>query len=254
MLNEKDWELIRNKIKNTFNNNDEITFIKQFPNSSFFDDHLTNSNIIRIPLICINIDIEKSKNKISQFGIETWVKIQSQFINGVSAILLKYGAKNIQPYLDSIQGLFPVSLKSDIDNAMDCAFEINTFKYLLNYELSKLIPEFNYVEDDLELNFGIGLWYSSDNYVTKLISQSQEMLFMGDSINYAHFLSKKAARTNYVSILFNDAIYNNLTDEYRNNDMFECIHYNNSKSIDIYGSRRIYKDFLEWIKKNENNF
>ena len=50
MLNEKDWELIKNKIKNTFINNDEITFIKQFPNSSFFEDHLTNSNIIRIPL------------------------------------------------------------------------------------------------------------------------------------------------------------------------------------------------------------
>ena len=40
---------------------------------------------------------------------------------------------------------------------MNCAFEINSFKYLLNYELSKLIPEFKYVEDDLELNFGIGM-------------------------------------------------------------------------------------------------
>lgn len=249
MLSEKDWELIRTKIKNTFNNNEDIKFVKQFPDENFISEYLSDSKIVRIPLICIAIDIEKSKNKISQFGIETWCKIQSQFINGISAILLKYGAKHINTNMDSLFGLFPVSLKSDIDNAMDCAFEINTFKYLLNYELSKIINEFQYIEDDLELNFGIGLWYSSDNYVTRLISPNNSIFYMGESINYANLLSKKASRTSFVSILFNEAIYNNLTDDYRNNDMFECIHYNTSKTLDIYGSKRIYKDFLNWIKR-----
>lgn len=248
MLDQKEWELIRNKIKNIFDKNENINFVKEFPNQNFIDEHLTNNQITRIPLISIAVDIEKSKNKINQFGIEVWSKIQTQFMNGISSILLKYGCKYINTNMDSIYGLFSVALKSDIDNSMNCAFEINTFKYLLNYELSRLIPEFEYIEDDLELNFGIGLWYSSDNYVTKL-STNNNLFYMGDSINYSNFLAKKASRTNYVSILFNDAIYNNLTDEYKNNDTFECVHYNNSKSIDIYGSKRIYKDFLEWIKK-----
>ncbi len=251
MLNEKEWEIIRSNIKNTFFENKNMSSIKEFPDSNFYDQYLSsNSKIVKLPLICINVDIEKSKNKVNIYGVENWSKILSQFINGISAILIKYGAKDVKPNLDSIQGLFSVNVKSDIDNVMDCAFEINTFKYLLNYELSKILAEFDYVEDDLELNFGIGMWYSSDNYVTKFISnKSKQLLFMGESLNYAYFLSKKAARTNYVSILFNDSIYNNLTDEYRNNENFQCVHYDNSKSIDLYGSKRIYKDFLEWIKK-----
>ena len=248
MLEKKDWELIRNNIKNIFDKNENINFVKDFSNQNFIDEHIANNKIIRIPLISIAVDIEKSKNKINQFGIEEWSKIQTQFMNGISSILLKYGCKHININMDSIYGLFSVALKSDVDNTMNCAFEINSFKYLLNYELSKLTPEFKYVEDDLELNFGIGMWYSSDNYVTKLFTNS-DLLYMGDSINYSNFLAKKASRTNYASILFNDAIYKNLTDEYKNNDRFECLHYNNSKTIDIYGCKRIYKDFLEWMKK-----
>lgn len=249
MLNQNDWELLRNKIKTIFDNNEDINFVKEFPNKKFIDEYLINNHITRIPLISIAIDIEKSKNKINQFGIETWSKIQMQFVDGISTILFKYGCKYINTNMDSIYGLFSVSTKSDIDNSMNCAFEINTFKYLLNYELSKLLSEFEYVEDDLELNFGIGIWYSSDNYVTKLLIGSNELFYMGDSINYSNFLAKKASRTNYASILFNDSIYNNLTNEYKNNDNFECIHYNNSKTMDIYGCKRIYKDFLEWRKK-----
>ena len=203
-----------------------------------------------ISLLCISVNIEKSKNKINEYSIEEYSKILAQFNYGIAKIFSQFGVKVVNSHQDGIYGLFEVNYKADIDDAYTCAIFINSFKYHLNKIIAKYNSDFEYNESNLNINYGIGIVYSSNNYLSLIdVNNQKQPIYLGESINLSYFLSKKASRSTYLSILCNESIFKNLTSDFINNDDLTFEEYNLTKDTKIYGCKNLDKKYLNWLKK-----
>lgn len=235
---------IDNHIKNKFKKNEKFIELKKLQEI----ETLEADRIYKLPLISLAVDIVDSKSCEERYGIENWSKILSEFIYGVSKIMKEYSGKWITIQGDGIYCLFNADKKEEIDNSFSCSCVINTFKSHLNSLIGKIL---NRNERYYELDFGIGLWLSFENYISKVgISKNTDIVFMGDSVNFSNTLAKLASRKGCDSILFNELFMDNFSDEVKNKN-------NNVGRFDIYNNllddnTKFYG--CSWIITNYSNF
>jgi len=245
------YKKIQEHIKNKFLNDEKIEEIKKLPSDNEIDK-LSDNKIYKIALTCIAVDIVESKKWNEKYKINEWSKIFSEFSYGISKIMREFDGKWITIQGDGIYCIFNSSIKKEIDSAFNCCCALNTFKEQLNNNIEKYIKVNETINtyDDNYIDYGIGMYFSSENYISKIgIRKERKIVFMGDAVNYANMLSKEASRNNYESILFNDLIEENFTEE-------------NKQKNNENGSFKYYYNIIEnetilgcdWVLINYNNF
>lgn len=250
-----EWKEINDHMKNKFRSLDKVEELSSFSHikkttQKTFD--LEDNIIYSTQLICIAVDIRNSSSQLYNFDGQQWNAILSEFAYGVSKIMKIYDAKYVKIQGDSVFGIFESNKKEKFDIAFDCAVDINTFKYHLNKVIEKYLIKWEYNLKRHYINYGVGLWFSPENYVSKIGHVStRDVVFSGDAVNLSNKLSKVAIKNTDYSILFNELIYENFTNNYLNNsdELFECV---DLKKFDeeIYGSNAIFKNYLNWIEKS----
>lgn len=252
-MNDKEWKNINKHIKNKFINNEKIKNLKSFPNKSFINN-MEDNQIYQTLFSCIAVDIIDSKNKLNEFEYEDWSKILSEFAYGVTKIMKIYGGKYIKIQGDGIYGIFESNKKEEIDNVLDCCVELNTFKVHLNKQIYKtLFNEKNYNEKEMLIDYGIGAWFSTENYISNIgSSNTRDIIFMGEAVNYANYLAKQAGRDKLEPIMINQLLLQNVTSNYKNNNkkIWDFKEYKKINNEKIFGFEWIFTKYLNWIKNN----
>ena len=250
-MNYKEWKNLNNHIKNKFDNGEKIEVLNEFPSQNFINQ-MEDNKLYKLPIICIAVDIVDSKNKTKEFEIKDWSKILSEFAFGISKIMNIYNSKFIKIQGDSVYGIFKAQTKEYIDKSFDCCIELNTFKNHLNKMISKNIFGEEWNETNEFIDFGIGVWFSFDNYVSVIgTNKKRDIVFIGESVNYASTLSKLASRNNNEPILFNELLLTNFSKQYKkNNKAFMDFDYQIFDNKKIFGCSLIFTKYLNWIKNN----
>lgn len=251
----KQWIEINDHMKNKFQSLDkveEISSLSLLKKATIKTLDLQDNIIYSTQFICIFVDIRNSSSQLYNFDEQQWNAILSEFAYGITKIMKIYDAKYVKIQGDSVFGIFESNKKEKFDNAFDCAVDINTFKAHLNKVIEKYLMSDNYDSKHHYIDYGIGLWFSEQNFVSKIgHSSTRDVIFSGDAVNLSNKLSKIAMKNIEYPILFNELIYENFTNNYLNNnqELFEDI---DSEEFDeeIYGSSAIFKNYLNWIENN----
>ncbi|MGL4343185.1 MAG: hypothetical protein ACRCRZ_01260 [Metamycoplasmataceae bacterium] len=242
------YNKIDQHMKNIFGNQNAIKKLKTFDINKI--NEIKNTEIYKISFATIAIDIVSSVELNDAIDVEDYNKIISEFIFGVSTIFSDNNAKKITIQGDMVFAIFEADLKKDIDHIFEIACLLNTFIEHLNTNIV------NFLDLDRKIEAGIGVWFSSENYLTKVgKTKNRDLVFMGDSVNKACKLAKIAARNNYENILFNDLIYNNFTEENKknNHNIGTFSIYHNVDGLDnesIYGCSWTITKYDNFIKNN----
>lgn len=252
----KQWIEINDHMKNKFYNQGKIKKISSFAQlekrmtTNILD--LQDNIIYSTQFICIAVDIRNSSSQLYNFDGQQWNAILSEFTYGITKIMEIYDAKYVKIQGDSVFGIFESIKKEKFDNAFDCAVDINTFKAHLNKVIEKYLMSDNYDSELHYIDYGIGLWFSDQNFVSKIgHSSTRDVVFSGDTVNLSNKLSKIAMKNIEHPILFNELIYENFTNNYLNSnqELFEDIDLDEFDE-EIYGSSAIFKNYLNWIENN----
>lgn len=252
-MNYKEWKNINEHMKNKFINEEKTQVLKTFSNKDI--NKMEDNKIYKTLFSCIAVDIINSKNKLNEFDYEDWTKILSEFAFGITKIMKIYHVKYIKIQGDGIYGIFVSNTKEQIDKVLDCCVELNTFKTHLNKQIHKSLFDGKNgdEENNILIDYGIGAWFSSKNYISNIGSpKTRDIVFMGDAVNYANYLAKEAGRNGIEPILINQLLLENITKEYKSNnknfrDFKEYQKINNEK---IYGFSWNFEKYWNWIKNN----
>lgn len=240
----------RNKInehmKIKFNSKDKIKKITSLTNSEI--DKISDNEIYQATFSVLAIDIVESVKLNDSLDVDIYNKIISEFVFGVSSILKKYQGLWITIQGDMVYAIFKSDQKVEIDNVFNAACDLNSFMEHLNKNISKIL------EINRTIKAGIGIWFSSQNYITKVgKSGDRDIVFMGDSVNKACRLSSLAGRNNYETILFNDLVKNNFTKQTKiNNNKIGGLNARNISGFNekIYGCNWIMTNYINFVKNN----
>lgn len=240
------YENINKHIKEKFlnfkkTNNLDLTKIKKDRNIKTWN--LDPNKIYKSKFICVAVDIVNSSNMLNDFEPNEWLAILSEYAYGIIEFFKKYNAIHIKIQGDSVFGVFIANTSEHFNNAFDCCVYINTFNEHLNKSINKYLNKENNIE------FGIGAWYSDNNFLTMIGHQScNDIVFSGDAVNLANKLSKMAGRNDYKPILLNNKLVSKFSKEFsKNNDEFLS---NISNNKDIYESNAILIKYQNYIKNN----
>ncbi|MGL4183976.1 MAG: hypothetical protein ACRCRP_02465 [Metamycoplasmataceae bacterium] len=243
-MNYKD---IDQHMKNTFRNKKKIKELTKFSVEKIKE--LKENQKYKATYAVIAVDIVSSLELKEELNIDIYNKIMSEFFHGVYSILYSSGGFEIKINENVIYAIFNSNLKKDIDNILDVGVLLNTFIEHLNKNIEK---EFNLEEEFL---VGIGIYSSSDNYITKISinEKKEEVIFLGDSINNACILASIAGTKVFNRILFNNLVEGNFTEETKkeNNKIGSFdVHYIEELDEDVFGCDWIKEKYLNYIENN----
>lgn len=238
-------------MKNVFSSEDALITLEKLPSQEELEK-MDMNKLYKVQFSAINVDIVGFKKLNDHTDPEVLNKIMSEFFYGVTKILKAFNANDIDIQGDGCFATFGGGQKSDIDNTFRCACALNTFKKHLNKVIDMYFPNElkNNHYSSTELEFGIGIWQSWENFISKVgHGKTRELIYMGDSVNKSSAIAKIAARNGRKSILMNDLINSNFTDEQK-------------KKIEEQGGLHSYYDYnlqqtiyeCDWIMSNYNNF
>ncbi|MGL4950230.1 MAG: hypothetical protein ACRC4M_00085 [Mycoplasma sp.] len=265
-----DYKKYKDHIDNKFDNGEKVEYLNKLPNKKKLQE-LEDNIVYFVGFACIAVDIVDSSSMTEIYGFEQSSKIISEFAWGISNIMKEFGGKWITIQGDGIYCVFDSETPEEINNIFGCSLYLNTYKEMLNKKIN----------DDLgfkKINYGIGIWYSEDNIISKVgSSKNRGIVFIGDSVNYANLLSKKASRksqnerisrglksarfygvssimNNFEDdindgILMNELFYNSLNNETKYNDVFNFKNYQIS-NMKVVGTSAQISTMLNFVKNN----
>ena len=193
---------------------ERIDSILNASNSSFSDldyvpsrDRLTFENGFYVYITAIFIDIVDSSDMTDEHKRPTLAKMYRAFLSECVAIMNgNQICKEISIDGDCVWGVFETPYKRDIDSAFSVAYELNSLIKILNYKLKK--------KGFTTINVGIGMDYGRALMVKAGYSGSgiNDVIWMGDVVNSASHICKKAGREWRKPIIVSSTIYDNLND------------------------------------------
>ncbi len=249
-MNDKEWKNIDKHMKDLFNNR-EIKKLKSFPNTKDEINKLSENVLYKATYTTIAVSIIDNENKWNYLDEDDWNRIYYQFVSGISKIMKIYNSKFIKLENETIYCILKSDTKEQINKIIDCCVEINTYKTHINKIIHKwLLDGNNGDEEEIIIDFGIGAWLSFESFVSRIGS---EIIPIGDSINNAHFLSTWANTGNYESILANELLIENATNEYKknNNNVWDFQKHNKLINNEIVlGFNWTFTKYINWIKNN----
>lgn len=249
---------IQTHMINKFGTNEQVEKLDNVPNAEKLKT-LQDNKIYKTTLTAVAVDIIKFTELNMYSDPEVLSKVISEFTWGVTKIMKEYGGGQIDIQGDGIFCIMESSSsKADIDRAFAMACELNTFRKHLIKNIKKYFPgklkisNFNafYASSDVNFDFGIGLYDSFENYISKVgHSSTRELVFMGETVNGANNLAKTAGRNGRKHIMMNNLFYTNFTDQKKQ-------HINSSgsfSSLNMFNpSIKVWE--CDWIMSSYNSF
>lgn len=168
---------------------------------------LTFKNGYYVDVTAIFIDIVGSSDMTDEHKRPTLAKMYRAFLSECVAIMnAETACKEININGDCVWGVFDTPYKSDIDNVISVSAKLIGMVKILNYKLRK--------KEYLELSVGIGIDYGRALMVKAGYSGSSinDVIWMGDVVNYACHLCNKAGRDGRKMIIISSAVYDNLVE------------------------------------------
>lgn len=140
---------------------------------------------------------------------------------------------------DCVWGIFNTPHTIDIDNVFNASAKLNTLKKILNYKLQKC--------DYTAVDVGIGIDYGRALMIKAGYKGSgiNDVVWMGDVVNKASHLAKKAGRNLIDPILITSIFYNNLNEK----NKALCRGYNDGVE-QLYKCNIVDCEMYDWFKQN----
>lgn len=201
---------------------------------------LTYKNGYYVNVTALFIDIVDSSKLTDGHKRPTLAKMYRAFLSECVAIMNSWEmCKEININGDCVWGIFETPKKSDVDNIISVAAQLNSMIEILNYKLKKRKYD--------TLLVGIGIDYGRALMVKAGYSGSgiNDVIWMGDVVNSACHLCNKAGRDHRKVIVISDVVYNNLN-EY-NQGLFSSY---SDGSVIRYEGNIIMKDMKDWYNGN----
>lgn len=189
------------------NDNDYIDSKNNIPTR----DKLTYKNGYYVNVTALFIDIVDSSKLTDGHQRPTVAKMYRAFLSECVAILNSWDmCKEININGDCVWGVFETPLKTDVDNVISVAAQLNSMIKILNYKLDKKKYE--------TISVGIGIDFGRALMVKAGYSGSgiNEVIWMGDVVNEACHLANKAGRNGRKPLVVTETIYNNLNEHHQN--------------------------------------
>lgn len=206
-------------IKNIFDSSSSITTLKKLPDGGSLDS-IEKNKLYKIQFVAIAVDVVGFKQLNKYTDPTVLHQIMAAFTSGVTKIMKEFKGQNIDIQGDGIYGIFPGDTKKSIDDSFSCACALNTFQNHINKLIRKNFPHKlksgtdYYGSTEVSFDFGIGVWFSFDNYVARVgHGGTNDLIFMGKSVNNANLLAKQANRNGIDNILFNNLVESNFTED-----------------------------------------
>lgn len=201
---------------------------------------LTYKNGYYVNVTALFIDIVDSSKLTDGHKRPTLAKMYRAFLSECVAIMNSWEmCKEININGDCVWGVFETPKKSDVDNVISVAAQLNSMIEILNYKLKKK----NY---DV-LSAGIGIDDGRALMVKAGYSGSgiNDVIWMGDVVNTACHLANKAGRGKRAKIIVTKQIYNNLSDH--NKALLSKF---NDGDATLYEGNIIITDMRKWYNEN----
>lgn len=201
---------------------------------------LTYKNGYYVNVTALFIDIVDSSKLTDGNRRPTLAKMYRAFLSECVAIMNSWEmCKEININGDCVWGVFETPKKSDVDNVISVAAQLNSMVKILNYKLKKK----NY--DTIAV--GIGIDYGCALMVKAGYSGSgiNEVVWMGDVVNTACHLANKAGRGIRNRIIVTEQIYSKLNDDHKG--MLSSYTYG---TITRYEGNIVRTSMENWYKEN----
>ena len=171
---------------------------------------LTYKNGYYVNVTTLFIDIVDSSKLTDGHKRPTLAKMYRAFLSECVAIMNSWEmCKEININGDCVWGVFETPKKSDVDNVISVAAQLNSMIKILNYKLKKKKYDI--------LSVGIGIDDGRALMVKAGYSGSgiNDVIWMGDVVNTACHLANKAGRDYRKVILISGVVYNNLNEHHQ---------------------------------------
>lgn len=202
---------------------------------------LTFKNGYYVNVTAIFIDIVGSSDMTDEHKRPTLAKMYRAFLSECVAIMnSESNCKEININGDCVWGVFDTPNKSDVDEVISVAANLNSMIKILNYKLKK--------KGYSEISVGVGIDYGRALMVKAGYSGSgiNDVIWMGDVVNSACHLCGKAGRGYRKSTIISDIVYINLNEH--NKALFSKFTDTDWKTR--YECNIINTNMEEWYKSN----
>lgn len=203
-------------------------------------DKLTYKNGYYVDVTALFIDIVDSSKLTDGHKRPTLAKMYRAFLSECVAIMNSWEmCKEININGDCVWGVFETPNKSDVDDVLSVAAQLNSMVKILNYKLSKKKYE--------EISVGIGVADGVALMVKAGYSGSgiNDVIWMGDVVNSACHLANQAGRGYRKRIVISSKVYENILEETKEFFSTCSINYVTHYEGDI-----IWKPMEKWYKEN----
>ena len=173
-------------------------------------NELTYKNGYYVNVTALFIDIVDSSKLTDGNRRPTLAKMYRVFLSECVAIMNSWEmCKEININGDCVWGVFETPKKSDVDDVISVAAQLNSMIKILNYKLQKKKYD--------TISVGIGIDNGRALMVKAGYSGSgiNEIVWMGDVVNTACHLANKAGRGSRNRIIVTEQIYSNLNDKHK---------------------------------------
>lgn len=203
-------------------------------------DKLTYKNGYYINVTALFIDIVDSSKLTDGHKRPTLAKMYRAFLSECVAIMNSWEmCKEININGDCVWGVFETPKKSDIDNVISVAAQLNSMVNILNYKLTK--KKYDTISVGVGIDDGRALMVKA-GYSGSGIN---DIVWMGDVVNTACHLANAAGRDGRKVIIITEQIYNNLNDHHKS--LFSDY---TDEEIVRYEGNVIRNEMEEWYKGN----
>lgn len=201
---------------------------------------LTYKNGYYVNVTALFIDIVDSSKLTDGRKRPTLAKMYRAFLSECVAIINSWDfCREININGDCVWGVFETPNKSDADDVISVAAQLNSMVKILNYKLSK--KGYDTIKVGIGIDAGRALMVKA-GYSGSGIN---DIVWMGDVVNTACHLANKAGRGLRDPIVITEHIYNSLNDKHKG--MFSSY---TDGQITLYEGSIIRTVMEEWYKEN----
>lgn len=203
-------------------------------------DKLTYKNGYYVNITALFIDIVDSSKLTDGRKRPTLAKMYRCFLSECVAIMNSWTmCKEININGDCVWGVFETPKKSDVDNVISVAAQLNSMVKILNYKLKKKKYD--------TISIGIGIDDGRALMVKAGYSGSgiNDVIWMGDVVNSACHLANKAGRNARKTIIVTAQVYNNLNEHHKG-----LLNSYTDNNVTRYEGDIVRTAMEEWYKEN----
>lgn len=204
-------------------------------------EQLTYKNGYYVNVTALFIDIVGSSKLTDGHRRPTLAKMYRAFLSECVAIMNSWEmCREININGDCVWGVFETPYKSNVDDVISVAAQLNSMIKILNYKLKK--KKYSTISVGIGIDDGLALMVKA-GYSGSGIN---DVVWMGDVVNTACHLANKAGRQGREKIIVTEKVYGYLNDKHK--EMF--ISFTDDEDIVRYEGDIVRTNIENWYKAN----